>query len=70
MASVIYYSVTDPVKSSCCRLCSRLYVKNADDFVSSVEYHFSLIFVNKFNCKDIKSLFTQERRMSFQLDLL
>ena len=59
-----------PAKSNCWRLCLRWYVKNGDDFVSSVEYHFSLIFVNKFNNKDFELVFTQERRMSFKLDLL
>ena len=27
-----------------CSLCSRLYVRDSDDFVSSIKYHFSLIF--------------------------
>ena len=58
------------VSSSCCRLCVHLFVTYADDFVSSVKYHFSHILVNKFNNKEIESLFTQERKISFKLDLL
>ena len=31
--------------TSYCKECSRLFVKNADDFVSSIKYHFSLVFM-------------------------
>ena len=33
----LLFCIRSPVKSSSCRLFSHLYVKNADDFVSSVE---------------------------------
>ena len=59
-----------PVSSNWCRLYLRLFVKNADDFASSVKYHFSYILVNKFSSKEIESLFTQERKISFKLDQL
>ena len=59
-----------PVLSSPCRLCSRLFVRDSDDFVSSVKHHFSYVLVNAFNNKEIESLFTNERKMSFKLDLL
>ena len=73
ITNVLYHLLScnrSPVKSSCCRLCSRLYVKNGDDFVSSSEYHFSLILVNKVNNKEIESLFTPDRRMSFTFDVV
>ena len=59
-----------PVSSSQCRICSRLFVKNANDFVSSIKYHFSQIFVNKFSNKETESLFAQERKMTFKFDIL
>ena len=59
-----------PVLSSPCRLCSRLFVRDSDDFVSSVKHHFSYVLVNACNNNEIESLFTNERKMSFKLDLL
>ena len=58
------------VSSSQGRTCSRLFVKDADDFVSSVKYHFSRIFVNKFNNKEIQSLFAEKRKMTIKSDIL
>ena len=49
------------VSSSCCRLCMHLFVTYADDFVSSVKYHFSHILVNKFNNKEIEDLHKREK---------
>ena len=46
-----------------CRFCSRFFVKNANYFVSSVKYHFSHIFANRFSNKEIESLFVQERKI-------
>ena len=67
---ILLFCNRSPVSSSCCRFCLHLFVKNADDFVSSVKYHFSHILVNKFNSEETESLFTQGRKMSFKLDLL
>ena len=54
-----------------CRLCSRLYVKDANDFVSSIKYHFSLIFSNnKIFSNEIELLFVKVRRMRFNLEVL
>ena len=54
-----------------CRLCSCLFVENANDFVSSIKYHFSLIFSNNtiFN-DEIELLFVQSRKTRFNLDVL
>ena len=53
-----------------CRLCSRLYVKNENDFVSSIKYHFTLIFTNnKILGKEVELLFVNSRRMRFSLDV-
>ena len=43
-----------------CRSCSRLFVNDASDFVSSIKYHFTLIFPsnNVFN-KDLELLFAK-----------
>lgn len=34
------------------------------------KYHFSHIFANRFNNKEIESLFAQERKTTFKLDVL
>ena len=54
-----------------CRLCSRLLVNDASDFVPSIRYHFILIFPsnNVFN-KDLESLFAKTNLKDFTLDLL
>ena len=46
-----------------CRLCSRLYVMDANDFVSSIKYHFCLIFSNNkiFNNEVELLLLNQEK---------
>ena len=41
-----------------------------NDFVSSVKYYFSHIFANKFSNKEIESVFAQERKTTFKLDVL
>ena len=66
----LLFCTTSPVSSSQCRICSLLFVKNSNDFVSSIKIHFSHIFVNKFNNKEIESLFPQERIISFKFDVL
>ena len=54
-----------------CSSCSRLYVKDADDFISSIKYPFSLIFSNdKIFSNEIKLLFVKSRKMKFDLDIL
>ena len=51
--------------------CSRLYAKDADDFISSIKYPFSLIFSNdKIFSNEIKLLFVKSRKMKFDLDTL
>ena len=46
--------------TSYCKECSRLFVENADDFVSSIKYHFSLVFtIDKSFNKEIELLFVQ-----------
>ena len=54
-----------------CRSCSRLFVNNANDFVSSIKYHFTHIFPsnNVFN-KDLELLFAKANLSHFALDLL
>ena len=60
-----------PNSKSQCRLCSQLFVENASDFVSSIKYHFSLIFMsNEIFSKETELLFTQSRIMRFNLDAL
>ena len=66
----LLFSSRSPSSISQFRLCSRLFVKNVNDFVSSVKYHFSHIFVNKFSNKEIESVFAQERKTTFKLDVL
>ena len=46
-----------------CRLCSQLYVMDANDFVSSIKYHFCLIFSNNkiFNNEVELLLLNQEK---------
>ena len=54
-----------------CRLCSRLYVMDANDFVSLIKYHFSLIFSNNIIfSNEVGLLFVKSRRMRFSLDVL
>ena len=66
------FSSRCPVSVGQCRVCSRLFVKDADVFVSSVKYHFPHIFVtNVFNSnKDIEYLFAKQRKRIFKLDIL
>ena len=54
-----------------CRLCSRLFVNDASDFVSLIRYHFTLIFQNNnaFN-KDLELFFAKANLGHFTLDLL
>ena len=53
------------------RLCSRVYAKDASDFVSSIKYHFSLIFSNnKIFSNEIELLFVKARRMRFNSKVL
>ena len=54
-----------------CRLCSRLYVGDADDFVSLTKYHSSMVFSNNdIFSNEIELLFVKSRRMRFNLDVL
>ena len=59
-----------PSSRSQCRQCSPLFIEKADDFVSSIKYHFSLIFKNNVFCKQIESLFVQSRKLRFNSDVL
>ena len=61
-----------PVSVGQCRVCSRLFVKDADAFVSSFKYHFPHIFVpHVFNSnKDVEYLFAKQRKRTFKLDIL
>ena len=52
-----------------CRLCSRLYVQDANDFVSSIKYQFSLTN-NKISGNEVELSFVNSRRMRFSLDVL
>ena len=54
-----------------CRLCSRLFVNDASDFVSLIRYHFTLIFQNNnaFN-KDLELFFAKANLGHFTLYLL
>ena len=54
-----------------CRVCSRLFVKGADAFVSSIKYHFShIVATNVFNSnKGIKNLFAKQRKSIFCIRL-
>ena len=65
----LLFCSSSPNTISQCRLCSRLFVKNANDFVSSFKYHFSQIFGNRFSFKEVESFFVQERK-TFKLDNL
>lgn len=60
-----------PNSISQCRLCSHLFVENANDFISSIKHHFSLIFTdNKIFSKEIELLFIQSRRMGLNFNIL
>ena len=65
----LFFCSRSPILSSPHRLCSRWFVKDSDDFVSPVK-HFCYVLGNKFNNKDIESLFTNERKMLFKVDQL
>ena len=48
-----------------------MFIENANDFVSSIKYHFSLIFSNnKIFSNEIELLFVQSRKTRFNLDVL
>ena len=60
-----------PNSISQCRLCSHLFAEDANDFISSIKYHFSLIFTdNKIFSKEIELLFVQSRRMGLNFNIL
>ena len=44
LCHLLFYNRSPNSNEGQCGLCSRLYVKNTDDFVSSIKYHFSLYF--------------------------
>ena len=51
--------------------CSRLFVENVDDYVSSIKYHFSLVFTNDKNFnKEIELLFVQSFCLSLKAVIL
>ena len=54
-----------------CRSCTRLFVDDASDFVSSIRFHFTSIFPsnNIFN-KDLELFFTKANLRHFSLDVL
>ena len=59
-----------PNSKSQYRLCSRVFVENASDFVSSNKYNFSLIYTdNEIFIKKTELLFTQLKCMRFNLDV-
>ena len=68
LCHVLFYS-RSPLSSSQCRICSCLFFKNGNGFVSSIKSNFSHIFVNKFNNKT-ESLFAQDRKMTLKFDVL
>ena len=47
-----------------CRLCSRFFFKNANYFVSSVKYHFSHIFANRFSNKETDIICAREKNLN------
>ena len=59
-----------PNSGSQCRLCSQLFVENTNDFVQSIKYHFSLIFLKNKIFSDETELFVQSRKTRFNLDVL
>ena len=71
LAHLLFCCRSPNSNESQCRFCSRLYVKNANNFVSSIKYHFPLIFTNDKNFNnEIVLLFAKSRRTRFNLDVL
>ena len=58
-----------PDNSDKCKHCSRHYVHDATDFISSIKYHLTSIFPSKFE-KDLELLFANTEVERLDLDLL
>ena len=68
---ICFFCCRSPNSESQCSLCSRLFVENENDFVSTIKYDFSLIFSNnKIFSEEIELLFVQSRKTRFNLDVL
>ena len=70
--SVLYFKcVGANSNESNCISCTRLFVDDASDFVSSIRYHFTSIFPsnNVFN-KDLELFFTKANLRHFSLNVL
>ena len=69
MLAHLFFCNRSPDNSDKCKHCSRHYVHDATDFISSIKYHLTSIFPSKFE-KDLELLFANTEVRRLDLDIL